>query len=209
MYGPDAAMTQGHPRSTEDRRTLVTSRYVLAGRAGWSHTDLPSWSCGFDSRRPLPGPARRLEALPSGCGAEGQGRGPRRARHEAPVPCAGGLGDSRSRSCRGRVVREWDLSGHPHRLGGSPVRLHCDFLYGRGPRHHPEQAAPVVRDQEAAEKLTTKADHNSIRIKPTLSEESSVEIPGSRRQPTSWTCLTSEGSPQPDVSVANFAIHVL
>jgi len=40
--------------------------------------------------------------------------------------------------------------------------------------------------------LTTKADHNSIGIRPTLSEDSSGQIPGSRCQPTSRTYLTSE-----------------
>jgi hypothetical protein len=32
---------------------LVTRTYVSARRAVRTHTDLPSWSCGFDSRRPL------------------------------------------------------------------------------------------------------------------------------------------------------------
>ena len=46
----------------------------------------------------------------------------------------------------------------------------------------------------AGRPLTTKPDHNGIGTRPTQSEGSSGEVPGSRRQPTSWTYLTSEGS---------------
>jgi hypothetical protein len=52
-YGPDTAMISGYLRSIRDRRTLVISTYVIARQVDWVSTDLPSWSCGFDSRRPL------------------------------------------------------------------------------------------------------------------------------------------------------------
>ena len=57
--------------------------------------------------------------------------------------------------------------------------------------HH---VARWLRDEEAAEKLTTKVDHNSIGIRSTLSERSSRQIPASRHQATRWSYLTSEGS---------------
>ena len=42
--------------------------------------------------------------------------------------------------------------------------------------------------------LTTKADHNHIRIEPTRADRGSSDGPGQRREPTSRTCLTSKGS---------------
>ena len=71
-------------------------------------------------------------------------------------------------------------------------------------RHrHADCAAPMPSQQERANgslqvvklrRLTTIDDHNSIGIRPTLSEESNAQVPGSRHNPTSWTYLTSEGS---------------
>jgi len=71
-------------------------------------------------------------------------------------------------------------------------------------RHrHADCAAPMPSQQERANgslqvvklrRLTTIDDRNSIGIRPTPSEESNAQVPGSRHNPTSWTYLTSEGS---------------
>jgi hypothetical protein len=50
--GQDVAITSGRSRSTTDRPTPLTSTCRTARRSKWPITDLPSWSCGFDSRRP-------------------------------------------------------------------------------------------------------------------------------------------------------------
>src|SRR5215831_14473919 len=52
MHGPDATMINGYSRSTTVPQTSVTSMHLSARRAGRTSTDLPRWSCGFDSQRP-------------------------------------------------------------------------------------------------------------------------------------------------------------